>query len=392
MNADGVVLQTVRIDDNAAGLQTLLEVLAACGDTTEHPIPVAIETSRGLLVACLRETGRPIYAINPMAVARYRDRTCIAGRKSDAFDARTLANILRTDAHAHRPLPADSTLVQAIRVLARAQQDAVWTRVQTQNKLRSHLRQYFPAFLTAYEKTNGGLSRADAREVLSIAPTPVSARQLTKAQLRAALRRAGRQRSIEAEVQRVPEIFRQRQMQHPAAVEEEMGVQCLALLRHFDAAADGGVELERALVAAFNEHPDAAIITSFPGLAEVSAARVLGELGDDRTRFQDARGLKAYAGSAPITRASGKSTFISRRSIKTDGLPTWATTGNSHRYAYRPEPAPTMTADANSATATVPPNETSTIASSGCATSASAPARTSTRPRRSRNASLARHN
>lgn len=71
-----------------------------------------------------------------------------------------------------------------------------------------------------------------------------------------------------------------------------------------------------ALITTFNQHGDAAIFTSFPGLAEVSAARILGEIGDDRARFQDARGLKAYAGSAPITRASGKSTFVSRRHIK----------------------------------------------------------------------------
>lgn len=320
MNADGIVLNTIRIDDTAAGLQTLLDMLAVCGDTAEDPIPVAIETSRGLLVACLRETGRPIYAINPMAVARYRERTSVAGRKSDAFDATTLANILRTDAHVHRPLPTDSTLVRAIRVLARAQQDAVWDRVQMQNKLRSHLRQYYPAFLTAYEKITGGLARPDARAVLAIAHTPSKARTMTTAQLRAALRRAGRQRGIEPEIHRLHEIFRQDQMHQPPAVEEAMGVQCLALLRQLDAAATSAIELERALVSAFNQHPDSAILTSFPGMAELSAARVLGEVGDDRSRFRDARGLKAYAGSAPITRASGKSMFVSRRHIKNSRL------------------------------------------------------------------------
>lgn len=316
MNSEGVVLATKRIDDNAAGLRVLLDLLVACGDTADCPIPVAIETSRGLLVACLRETGRPVYAINPMAVARYRDRSSVAGRKSDAFDARTLANILRTDAHEHRPLPADSTLVQAIRILARAQQDAVWDRVQMQNKLRSHLRQYFPAFLIAYEKISGGLGRPDAREVLAIANTPEKARAATKPQLRAALRRAGRQRGIEPEILRLQELFRQEHMRQAPTVETAMGLQCLALLRQLDAAADSAIELEQALVAVFNQHADAPILTSFPGMAEVSAARVLGEIGDDRTRFQDARGLKAYAGSAPITRASGKSMFVSRRRVK----------------------------------------------------------------------------
>jgi transposase len=316
IDESGTVLASKRIDDTADGLTILLDLLAAHGDSAEQPIPVAIETSRGLLVACLRGSERPIYAINPMAVARYRDRSSIAGRKSDAFDARTLANILRTDAHEHRALPADSTLVQAIRVLARAQQDAVWDRVQMQNRLRAHLRQYYPAFLTAYEKMSGGLGRPDARAVLAIAPTPARAGSTSRTQLRAALRKAGRQRGIEPEVERLHGLFREVQMRQLQLVEDAMGNQCLALLRQLDATASNIDELEQALVEAFNQHPDATIMTSFPGMAAVSAARVLGEIGDDRTRFADARGLKAYAGSAPITRASGKSTFVSRRRIK----------------------------------------------------------------------------
>lgn len=96
-----------RIGDDAAGFAQLLELLAEAGDCPETPIPVAIETARGLLVACLRATGRSIYAINPLAVARYRERHAVSGKKSDHADAVVLANILRTDRATHRPLPAD---------------------------------------------------------------------------------------------------------------------------------------------------------------------------------------------------------------------------------------------------------------------------------------------
>ncbi len=126
----GTLLARRRISDDAAGLTALMELLAGHGDSADDPIPVAIETPRGLLVACLRATGRKVYPINPMAVSRYRDRHSIAGRKSDHGDSAVLANVLRTDAHAHRPLPADSELAQAIAMLARAQQDAVWARTQ----------------------------------------------------------------------------------------------------------------------------------------------------------------------------------------------------------------------------------------------------------------------
>src|SRR5262249_43676270 len=137
VDRDGALLARLRISDDAGGLARLLELLAAHGDSAEDPIPVAIETPRGLLTGCLRAAGRKVYPVNPMAVARYRDRHSVAGRKSDPGDAFVPGNVLRTDMHAHRPLPADSELARAIAVLARAQQDAVWDRVTAHNKLRS---------------------------------------------------------------------------------------------------------------------------------------------------------------------------------------------------------------------------------------------------------------
>src|SRR3954468_7504588 len=95
------------------GFQDLLRLLAEHGDTPDDPVPIAIETCRGLLVACLRATGRQVFAINPMAVARYRDRHSVARKKSDHGDAMVLANILRTDMLAHRPLPDDTELARA---------------------------------------------------------------------------------------------------------------------------------------------------------------------------------------------------------------------------------------------------------------------------------------
>jgi Transposase len=130
VDAAGHLVAKQRITDDAAGFAQLLGLLAEAGDHPQAPIPVAIETARGLLVARLRATGRPVYAINPMAVARYRQRHTVSGKKSDHADAVVLAGILRTDQAAHRPLPADSELVRAIAVLARAQQDAVWDRTQ----------------------------------------------------------------------------------------------------------------------------------------------------------------------------------------------------------------------------------------------------------------------
>ena len=315
---DGKVTARLRIGDDAAGLARLLGLLAEHGDTAGDPVPVAIETPRGLLVAALRATGRPVYVINPMSVARYRDRHSTAGAKSDKLDAAVLANILRTDRHAHRPLPADSELAQAIAVLARAQQDAVWDRVQVQNRLRSHLREYYPAFLEAYRGMDDGIARPDARAVLAAAPTPAAAARLTLARWRAVLRRAGRKLGIDAEAERLRGVFRQEQLRQLPLVEEAMGKQSLALLRQFDAACRSQDELAAAAEESFSQHPDAGIITSFPGIGNLTGARVLAELGDDRSRFTHAKGLKAYAGAAPVTKASGKKTSVTRRVVKND--------------------------------------------------------------------------
>jgi transposase len=220
-----------------------------------------------------------------MAVARYRERWTVARSKSDHADAVVLANILRTDAHAHRPLPADSELAQAVAVLARAHQDATWRRTKALQELRAHLREYYPSFLDAFAAAGvTNLASADARALLAIAPTPAAGATLTCARIACALRRGGRQRNID---------------QLAAAIDKN-----------------------------FRQHPDYAIITSFPGLAEVTGARVLAEIGDDRARFADARALKAYAGSAPVTRASGRSHVVTHRRIKNDRLAavgyTWA--------------------------------------------------------------------
>jgi Transposase len=127
VDADGRLVAKRRIPESVAGFAELTKMLADAGDHPDDPIPVAIETPRGLLVAVLRASGRPIYPINPMSVARYRERTSMSGKKSDHADAVTLANILRTDADQHRRLPADTELAQSITVLARAHQDATCT-------------------------------------------------------------------------------------------------------------------------------------------------------------------------------------------------------------------------------------------------------------------------
>jgi transposase len=378
----GKLVAKQRIHETLEGWQQLLDLLAAAGDSADAPIPVAIETPRGLLVAALRATGRPVYAINPMAVARYRDRHTVSRSKSDHADALVLANILRTDAHVHRTLPADTDLARAVAVLARAHQDATWRRTKASNELRSLLREYYPAFLDAFANRKDFLTSADARAVLAIGPTPATAAKLTKTRIAAALRRGGRKRGIDHLATEIQAALRVTHMRQQPLVEQAMGAATLALLAALDTACTNVNQLGEACAEAFAQHPDYEIITSFPGLGDLTGARVLGELGDDRRRFGDARAMKAYDGSAPVTRASGRSISITHRRIRTTGSPRPASSGHSSPPTTHRVPERTTTAAARTTeTATPPRYGTCSTASSAACTSASTPARPTTKPR-----------
>ncbi|WKN61232.1 IS110 family transposase (plasmid) [Rhodococcus opacus] len=338
VDGDGLLVAKLRIDDSAEGFGKLLGLLAESGDTLDEPIPVAIETSRGLLVAALRGSGRNVYAINPMAVARYRDRHSMARKKSDHVDAMTLANILRTDAHAHRTLPADSDLARAITVLARAAQDAIWRRTKATQELRALLREYYPGFLDAFAGAgHTNLAMPDARAILAIAPTPALGARLSKARIISALRKGGRQRRLEDTAIRILDALRRPQLRQPLLVETALGRQASALLATLNIECVNADDLNEAATEAFRQHPDHRIVTSFPGLGEATGARVLAEIGDDRGRFADARGLKAFAGSAPVTRASGRSTCVVHRHVKNNRL---AAVGFVWAFAAIPRPGP----------------------------------------------------
>jgi transposase len=331
IDATGKPVVKARLGHTAEGWTKFLEILAEAGDTPEHPIPVAIETDKGLWVAALKATGRTVYAVNPLAASRYRTRRSVAGAKSDAADAVMLAEILRTDQASHRPIPTDSPLAEAVKVLARAQQDAVWARVRLGQQITALLGDFYPAALDAIAALpTGGLARADARLLLAAAPTPAAAQQLSKAKLRGLLKRSGRVRYLERDVEALHAIFRAERLHQAELVEHAMGLQLSALLGMFEAACAAEQALASEVTAHFEQHPDAQIITSFPGLGTLTGARVLAEIGDDRARFADARALKAYAGSAPITRASGKKTLVAHRQVKNRRLnavgPIWTLT------------------------------------------------------------------
>jgi hypothetical protein len=146
-----------------------------------------------------------------------------------------------------------------------------------------------------------------------VAPTPTLGRQLSRAKLAATLARAGRQRGAQARAVQLQAALRAPQLQAPTIVADAYGVAVLALVRVISTLnlqlEQVGEQLERH----FEIHPDAEVVRSLPGLSVVLGARVVAEFGDDPTRYADPKARKNYAGTAPITRASGKRQVVVAR-------------------------------------------------------------------------------
>jgi len=199
MVEDGQVLGKRRVPDSVTGLGELHGLIAEHTGGDEAVV-VGIEIDRGLVVYSLLAAGYEVYAINPLAAARYRDRHATSGAKSDPGDAKMLADLVRTDRHNHRPIAGDSDLAEGVKLLARAHQNAIWGRQRQLNALRSALREYYPGTLAAF---GTDLASADALAILAIAPTPELGRGLSRSKIAAALRKGGRQRNIERRAEEI---------------------------------------------------------------------------------------------------------------------------------------------------------------------------------------------
>jgi len=354
MGPEGLVYAKRRVPDSVAGIGELHALVAGHADEDDESVIVGIEIDRGLLVGSLVEAGYEVFAINPLAVARYRDRHATSGAKSDAGDAKVLADLVRTDRHNHRPVAGDSDLVEGVKLLARAHQSAIWNRQRQVNALRSSLREYYLAALVAF---GTDLGNSDALAILALAPTPELGRGLSRSKIAAALRRGGRQRNVEARAEEIQAALRGEQLEAPALIAQAHGTIVRSAVKVIDTYNGEIVELETALSEHFEQHPDAKVVRSLPGLGTVLGARVLGEFGDDRTRFSGTKSRKNYAGTSPVTKASGQSRIVLARFARNrrlaDACEQWAfcalnaspgarryydqlrTRGKTHRQALR---------------------------------------------------------
>jgi transposase len=310
LDAAGAVVRRLTIPQRPAGLAQLRAAIAAV-ESVPTAVLVAIERPDGLLVDGLLAAGYTVYALNPKAVDRYRERTRLSGGKTDSADAELLARILVTDRDRHQPLRPSSVVVEELRVLARQDEVAGRDQTRVQNRLRQDLLAAFPAVLDAFPD----LAALSALRFLEFWPSATEAGALSEAELVAFLRRQGHSRpdaaatriyaALHADVLAAPP--------HLAAARAgaiRLAARQLLLLREQRAAWEKRL---RALLSGDRAHPDGEILLGLPGLDARLAARVLGEIGDRRERFPTPTALQSYAGTAPVTKASGRSRVVVAR-------------------------------------------------------------------------------
>ena len=117
----GRVLRRAKLPEGVAGMARLHGLIGEqLGDEDDVEVVVGIETDRGPWVQALIAAGYQVYPINPLRVARYRERHSVSGAKSDVADAHVLADLVRTDRHQLRLAAGDSAEAAAVKVVARS--------------------------------------------------------------------------------------------------------------------------------------------------------------------------------------------------------------------------------------------------------------------------------
>jgi transposase len=320
-DGSGRTLRAARLSEGAAGMARLHELIATFSPDDADPdrVLVCIETDRGPWVRALVAAGYQVFGVNPKQAARHREIVSLSGAKSDKADAHTLADMVRTRRHQLRLVAADSDIAEAVKVVARAHQSLIWERTRHMLRLRAALRDYFPAALEAYAQGPLTLTGADTLELLAKAPTPAAAARLSTTQIAAVLKRA-RRRDIPAKATAIQAALRTEHLGQPEVVAGAYAATVRAIVAVLQTLNAEITTLQGQVEEHFGQHPDAEIYLSQPGIGVILGARVLAEFGDAPGRYADTKARKNYAGTAPITRQSGKTRTVHARFIHNDRL------------------------------------------------------------------------
>lgn len=295
---DGMQAEEWQVAHEPAAIQEgLLARLERAGGPQE--VWVAIESGAPLVTDQLLQAGYRVYPINPKQADRFRDRFSVAGAKDDRRDALVLAHALRTDAQRLRPLDPESPLTEELRLRDRARTRLVVQRTRESNQLRQTIARYYPALLRVDRPMHAAFFLA----LLQAYPEPVVGGRARAPRL-ARLLREHRVRKLG--VEDLQSILREDTFYVPDHIVEAYRDEALHLARQIILLNEQIAVADERLRALFEKHPDRDLLRSLPGLGVCLAIRVMAELGDHRARSGDPTSVQAFAGTAPVTRRSGK--------------------------------------------------------------------------------------
>lgn len=303
-----------------AGIATTLDRLRRHGVPAD--LPVAIETTRGLVVDRLLAAGHPVIPVHPNAFNAIRPRWGAARAKSDPGDSFKLADYLRTDGHQLRTLAPTAAETLELQALTRQRADHVEARIAAVNQLAALLDEHWPGGKAVFASLDSDI----ALSFLDRYPTPESAATLTAGRLEAFCKRHGysgkRPGSVLLERLRTAPVTASRLGQQTVA--RLVGIQ-VRLVRSLRATIR---ELDAAIAEAITAHPWAELITGLPRIGTVNLGQIIGEIGPMLERATSCAQLAAETGAAPVTKESGKHRTVNFRHAANrrarQALTTWA--------------------------------------------------------------------
>ena len=304
----GRIVLDQSIEDTAQGWASLRQRLVDRVGADLSKVAVAVETCNGPAVERLLAMGCRVYPLNPKAAQRYRERKSVAGAKSDRLDAWSFGDALRTDGQGWRALAPEDALTQELRLLCRDEVGLIEQRTALVLQLKAALHEYYPAALEVFDKW----TCPGAWAFVEAFPTPG--------------------KLVAAGNRRWEKFLHSHKLAHPTSYQRRLEVfaradqfcgtppvisaksrLALALVAQLKVVEKHLAEYRKAIESLFAQHPDRDIFGSLPGAGDKTAPRLAAEVGSLRERFQDHQSLQTYAGTAPVTKQSGKNRYVQFR-------------------------------------------------------------------------------
>jgi transposase len=297
VESNGQVIEDFEIEHSTLGWKKFREQMKPCGC-----LPFAIETNQGVAVEQLLEAGMEVYPLNPKSAQAYRERKAPSGVKDDRLDAWSFADALRLDGQNWKALRPENPLVKELRLLCRDEVNLIEQRTAFINQLRHALAEYYPTALEAFEDW-GSVS---AWMFVQRFPTAPALKEAGKRQWEKFLhsRRLWRTESGPRRMELFAHATDLCGSAPTANAKSQWALSLVSIL--FAVEKQLGIYRQR-VEELFARHPDHDLFGSLPGAGPKIAPRLFSEIGDDRDRFGgEPQALQCLAGTAPVTRRTGK--------------------------------------------------------------------------------------